>query len=86
MSIGHRTRPPSARLIADVHVDDPDVSRALANGGAAVREVQRDPALPREMHPGDLFYVDSTGRLVALPAGAAGTVLTMTAEGFPAWV
>lgn len=78
-------RPISTRVIATPRAGDAAVSRALADVDAAVREVQRDPALPRQLVKGDLFYVDANGRLVRLAAGAAGTVLTMGTDGVPGW-
>ncbi len=78
-------RPPPVRQIATAKVRDPQVARALSDVDLAVRDLQRDASLPRELAKGDLLYVDANGRVVRLPIGSAGQTLTVGADGVPEW-
>lgn len=78
-------RPLAARVLSTPKVADAQVSRALADVGAAVREVQRDPSLPRQIAKGDMFFVDATGGIVRLPIGTAGQALRVGTSGLPEW-
>ena len=78
-------RPAAARVLADVLVKDPQTRRALANAGEAVRDLQRDPPLPRTGATGDVYYRTALGRVVALPIGALGDVLAVDPTGLPMW-
>jgi hypothetical protein len=90
-----RSTPPATVSYANApQVADQEVQRAL---DAIIRDIQalqkgqqavlvdgsRPPALGDDA-TGDLWYRDRNGKLVRLPAGADGQVLTMVG-GVPAW-
>lgn len=51
---------------------------------AALRDLERNPALPRSGVTGEIYYRAANGRIVALAPGAEGQVLTMI-NGAPTW-
>jgi len=78
------TRPDTSRSLAPPRVKDPQVQRALEPVADALRDLMRDPSLPRSGATGDVFYRAADGRIVALPAGVDGQVLTLI-NGIPTW-
>lgn len=85
MPRSYPTRPATANVIAAPIVGEPEVARAIAEVSDAVREVQRDPIVPRSGALGELFYRGTGGLLTALGpnSGPAGQLTQV--DGVPAW-
>lgn len=84
MPAGKPTRPETSRGLSLPRVADPKVQQALDLISDALRDLQRDPPLPRTGSTGDVYYRDASGRVVALAIGATGEILTV-AGGSPTW-
>lgn len=77
-------RPKSAAAVAAPRAGDPNATRADIEIEAAVRELQRDPRLPRTGAAGDVFYRAADGTIVARTIGADGEFLSVV-DGLPDW-
>ena len=78
-------RPKAAEVLAGPRAGEPGVARALHDGESAIRELQRDPRLPRTGAGGDVFYRAADGSVVSLGIGPEGSRLTVV-DGLPVWV
>lgn len=79
-------RPPQPAKVLNVGNAGQDPARALRSIEEAVRELQRDPHLPRTGATGDVFYRAADGTIYRLPIGAADQILTVDPDSLvPAW-
>lgn len=84
MPRSYPTRPAQASVVAAPILADPDTARAISDVSDAVREVQRNPIVPRSGVPGEVFYRNADGLLQAVAPGESGDVLAIV-DSIPVW-